>query len=87
MVVPQPAWTPRPNRCHRAGVCLPPHVAEHSCLAVLSALTTLAVALMAVPACRLPAAVGPLRASLSTLITRAPPVGSLRLSQLCILRH
>jgi hypothetical protein len=67
--------------------CDPMDMVGHFCLAVLTALTTLAVALIVAVAQRRPAAPGDLLVDVSAVAARAPPVGCAGLIQLCVLRR
>jgi hypothetical protein len=59
----------------------------HFCLAVLSAITALAVALIFAVGWRRPWELGSLLVAASMFVARAPPVGSVRFTQLCVLRR
>jgi len=71
----------------QADCCDPMDMGGHFCLAVLTAITTLAGALIAAVARRQPAEPGHLLVDVSAVAARAPPVGCARLTQLCVLRR
>jgi hypothetical protein len=60
---------------------------EHFCLAVLTAAAALAAALIVAVARRRPLEPGHLLAAVSAVAARAPPIGCVRLTQLCVLRR
>lgn len=67
--------------------CDPMDMVGHFCLAVLTALTTLAAALIVAVAQRRPVEPGHLLVDVRAGATRAPPVGCAGLIQLCVLRR
>jgi hypothetical protein len=67
--------------------CDPMDMVGHFCLAVLTALTTLAAALIVAVAQRRPAEPGHLLVDVRAGAARAPPVGCAGLIQLCVLRR
>jgi hypothetical protein len=70
----------------QADCCDPMDMVEHFCLAVLTALTTFAAALIVAVAQRRPAEPGDLLVDVRVGAARAPPVGCAGLIQLCVLR-
>jgi hypothetical protein len=68
----------------QADCCDPLNMVGHFCLAVLTTITALTVALIFAGR---PSELGRLLAVLSVLAARAPPTGSVRFSQLCVLRR
>jgi hypothetical protein len=71
----------------QADCCDPMDMAGHFCLAVLTAITTLAAALILTVARYRPAEPGHLLVDVSAVAARAPPVGCAGLTQLCVLRR
>jgi len=71
----------------QADCCDPMDMGGHFCLTVLTAITTLASALIVALARRQPAEPGHLLVDVSAVAARAPPVGCVRLTQLCVLRR
>ncbi|MGB7798384.1 MAG: hypothetical protein WBL53_19320 [Pseudonocardiaceae bacterium] len=71
----------------QADCCDPMDMVGHFCLAVLTAITTLAATLIIAVARRQPAEPGHLLVDVSAVTARAPPVGCARLTQLCVLRR
>jgi len=69
------------------GCCDPMDMVGHFCLAVLTASTALSTALIFVVAWRGPLVPGSLLATVSVAAARAPPTGSVRFTQLCVLRR
>jgi hypothetical protein len=65
----------------------PMDMVGHFCLAVLTAITTIAAGLIVAVARYRPREPGYLLAALSAVAARSPPVGCARLSQLCVLRR
>jgi hypothetical protein len=59
----------------------------HCCLAVLTTITALAAVLIFVTAWRRPGEPGHLRAGVGAVAARALPTGSVRFTQLCVLRR
>lgn len=70
----------------QAGCCDPMDMVGHPCLAVLTAITALAAALIFAAAWRRPLKPGYLLATVSAVAARAPPIGCTQLTQLCVLR-
>ncbi|MEO7194382.1 MAG: hypothetical protein ABIZ05_06105 [Pseudonocardiaceae bacterium] len=66
--------------------CDPMDTVGHCCLAVLTAITAFAASLVFAVAWRRPGELGHLPAALSALAARSPPTGSVRFTQLCVLR-
>lgn len=67
--------------------CDPMDLVGHSCLAVLTAVTALAAALIFAAAWHRPCEQGHLLAAVSALGARGPPLDCPRLTQLCVLRR
>ena len=59
----------------------------YCCLAVLTTISTLTGVLLFVAAWRRPWEPGHLLVGVSAVAARAPPIGSVRFTQLCVLRH
>ncbi|MGH3764838.1 MAG: DUF6153 family protein [Pseudonocardiaceae bacterium] len=70
----------------RVDCCDPVHKMGHFCMAVLTTITALCAALLVAAAWRRPLEQGGLLAAASAVAARAPPAGSVRLTQLCVLR-
>jgi len=80
------AATSTPVVASPADCCDHMDMVGHFCLAVLTAITALAAALiLAAARCR-PLEPGHLLAAVSAVAARAPPIGGARLTQLCVLR-
>jgi hypothetical protein len=71
----------------QADCCDPMDMVGHFCLAVLTALTTLAASLIVAAARRRPAEPGHLLVDVRAGAARAPPVGCAEFTQLCVLRR
>lgn len=71
----------------QADCCDPMDMVGHFCLAVLTAITTLAAALIFAAVRRRLLEPGYLPAIVSAVEARAPPIGCARLNQLCVLRR
>lgn len=71
-----------PSNC-----CDPMDMVGHFCLAVLTAVWALGIALMFVADSRRPIEPGHLLAALSSVAARGPPIGCARLTELCVLRR
>jgi hypothetical protein len=69
-----------------ADCCDPLNMMGHLCLAVLTALTALVVALIFATMWRRPLQMGSVLATVSAVAARAPPSGGSRLIQICVLR-
>lgn len=70
-----------------ADCCDPMTMAEHLCLAVLTALTTLAFVIIFAAVRRRSLELAHLLLAVSAVAARAPPISCPRLTQLCVLRR
>ncbi|MCA1705418.1 MAG: DUF6153 family protein [Actinobacteria bacterium] len=69
-----------------ANCCSPMDMVGHFCLTVLTAITTLGVALALATLWRRAVQPGSVLATVSAVVARAPPIGWPRFTQLCVLR-